>query len=300
MDRAHERETASDLTCPICQVTGARPRYHVRGYTVLACPGCGGWYLPLQAGQGATYDDDYLRRGRASEATHGYFDYERDRALHLRNFQRNLEILGEFGAAGALCDVGCASGHFLMAARASGRFTALTGVDPSHAAVAAVRERLGCAAVAGLLGAMPAPGRYDVLTLWETIEHIPRPVEALAAARAWLRPGGLLAVGTGDNTAPLARLLGRRWWYLVPPDHCVYFNRRALTIALTRAGYEIVGWRRIWTHWVSGANATMKLLRSLDLPPAKALAAAGALAHVALPIVHGTTLVALARPSQSP
>jgi hypothetical protein len=44
----------------------------------------------------------------------------------------------------------------------------------------------------------------------------------------------------------------------------------------------------------------MKLLRSLDLPPAKALAAAGALAHVALPIVHGTTLVALARPSQSP
>ena len=36
-----------------------------------------------------------------------------------------------------------------------------------------------------------------------------------------------------------ARLLGRRWWYLVPPDHCVYFNKVALGMALERAGYVV-------------------------------------------------------------
>lgn len=285
-------------TCPICQAAEGRPRHRVRGYTILACPRCTGWYLREQAAPGEAYAAGYLQRGRAGADTRGYFDYEADRALRLRNFARNLAVLEEFGAAGSLCDVGCASGHFLAAARASGRYDALAGVDVSEAAVAAVRAQVGCPAWAGSITELPAPRRFDVLTMWETIEHIPRPVEALAAARAWLRPGGLLAVGTGDNASPLARLLGRRWWYLVPPDHCVYFNRAALATALARAGFRAVGWRRIAMHWVSAADAAMKVLRSFDVAPERALALAGRVRGAALPIVHGTTLVALARPAE--
>ena len=280
--------------CPICDAPGGRPRHRVRGYTILACPRCTGWYLGDPAAA-ATYGDGYLHRARTGDATHGYYDYEAERALHLRNFGRNLEILREFAASGSLCDVGCASGHFLQAARASGRFSALAGVDASAEAVALVRERLGCPATAGPVESMPPPDRFDVLTMWETIEHIPRPIEALTALRSWLRPDGLLAVGTGDNASPLARILGRRWWYLVPPDHCVYFNRLALSTALERSGYRVLAWRRIWTHWVSGANATMKLLRSLDIDPARALGAAAQVRGLALPVVHGTTIVAIAR-----
>ncbi len=282
--------------CPICDAPHGLPRHRVRGYTILECPRCTGWYLREAPADDAAYADGYLHRGRSGAATHGYFDYESERALHLRNFRRNLEILAEFSARGELCDIGCASGHFLMAARASGRFSAIAGVDVSPAAVAAVRAELGCPATTGQVESMAPPGRHDVLTMWETIEHISRPVEALAAVRAWLRPGGLLAVGTGDNAAPLARLLGRRWWYLVPPDHCVYFNRLALATALTRAGYRVLGWRRIWTHWVSGANATMKAMRSLDVPPQRAVAIATPFRHLSLPITHGTTLVAVACP----
>jgi len=282
--------------CPICSSDRGRPRHRVRGYTILACPRCTGWYLEDPQTDNTRYASGYLRRGEAGEATHGYYDYEAERALHLRNFRRNLEILAEFSAGGSLCDVGCASGHFLQAARASGRFSALAGVDASPDAVAAVRAELGCPATAGQVESMPPPGRYDVLTMWETIEHIARPVEALAALRAWLRPGGLLAVGTGDNASPLARLLGRHWWYLVPPDHCVYFNRVALATALGRAGYRVLGWRRIWTHRVSGANVTMKAMRSFDAPPSLALALAARFTGLSLPILHGTTIVAVARP----
>ncbi len=280
--------------CPICDASGGQLRHHLRGHTILTCPRCTGWYLQAPVTVAAAYGDGYLHRARTGDATLGYFDYERERALHLRNFRRNLEILAEFGAAGSLCDVGCASGHFLQAARASGRFSAIAGVDASAEAVAAVRASLACPATAGPVESMSAPDNFDVITMWETIEHIARPVEALRAVRAWLRPGGLLAVGTGDNASALARLLGRRWWYLVPPDHCVYFNRLALATALARAGYRVLGWRRIWTHWVSGANAAMKAMRSLDVAPTRALAVAARVGDVSLPIVHGTTLVAIA------
>lgn len=288
--------------CPICGAQDGRPRHRVRGFTILACGRCTGWYLREAAAGGEAYAGDYLRRGGPGEGAgcSGYFDYEADRALHLRNFARNLEIVAQFGGAGDLCDVGCASGHFLEAALASARFTSVAGVDVSEPAIAALRARLGCPAWAGQVEQMPAPGRFDVVTMWETIEHIERPVEALAALRGWLRPGGLLAVGTGDNACVAARLLGRRWWYLVPPDHCVYFNRAALAMALTRAGYCVVGWRRIWLHRVSAANVAMKLLRSFEVAPERALGLArrvGAAGLPVLPVPHGSTIVALARPA---
>lgn len=290
-------EGGSVRACPICGDGGAAPRHHVRGCTIVACPGCTGWFLAEPAAGGVDYGGGYLHRGVEGGARlAGYFDYEAERALHLRNFARNLEILRAYGAGGSLCDVGCASGHFLAAAGASGRFTGLAGVDVSAEAIAAVKERVGCPAWVGSPTAMAPPGRFDVVTMWETIEHLERPVEALAALRGWLTPGGLLAVGTGDNASPLARALGRRWWYLVPPDHCVYFNRRALGVALARAGYEVCGWARISAHWVSAANVVMKLLRSFDAPAGAAVRLARPLARVPLPIVHGTTIVALARP----
>jgi SAM-dependent methyltransferase len=281
--------------CPICQANAGREIFnYVRGYTIVACGRCTGWYLS-EAGR-ADYGEGYLRRGEDGGQASGYFDYEGERALHLRNFARNLEILGEFADGGALCDVGCASGHFLMAAQRSGKFSSLCGVDVSAGAVEKVREAVGCPGFAGEVETMAPPGQFDVVTMWETIEHIERPVEALSALRGWLRPGGLLAIGTGDNASPLARALGRRWWYLVPPDHCVYFNKVALATALGRAGYEVVGWRRIFLHWVSAANVAMKLLRSLEVAPERAVAAGRYVGKVPLPIVHGTTIVALARP----
>ena len=283
--------------CPICGADEGRLKHRVRGFAILACARCTGWYLREAAAGGEAYAGGYLRRGAGADETRGYYDYEAERELHLRNFARNLAILEQHGAAGALCDVGCASGHFLQAARGSGRFSPVAGVDVSEEAIAAVRERLGCEAWSGHVEAMPAPGRFDVVTMWETIEHIERPVEALAALRGWLRPGGLLAVGTGDNASAAARLLGRRWWYLVPPDHCVYFNRRALATALARAGYRVVGWRRIWMHWVSAANVAMKLLRSFEVEPARAVGLARRVGAAALPVVHGSTIVALARPA---
>lgn len=281
--------------CPICGANEGRLRHRIRGFGILACGRCSGWYLREAAADGEAYAGGYLRRASDADGTRGYFDYEAERGLHLRNFARNLEILRQYGAAGALCDVGCASGHFLQGARASGMFDRVAGVDVSAEAIAAVQERLGCAAWAGQVEQMQPPGQFDVVTMWETIEHIERPVEALAALRGWMNPGGLLAVGTGDNASAAARLLGRRWWYLVPPDHCVYFNKVALGMALERAGYRVVGWRRIWMHWVSAANGVMKVLRAFDAKPSVAVGVARRVGAVGVPVWHGSTIVALAR-----
>src|SRR5207249_10956114 len=85
--------------------------------------------------------------------------------------------------------------------------------------------------------------QFDVITMWDVIEHLPDPAGALETMRRLLRPGGLLAISTMDVDAPVARLLGRRWpWYM--QMHLWYFSRRTLTRMVQASGYDVIGIRR--------------------------------------------------------
>lgn len=288
-------------SCPICSSSDSSRRFVVRGHAILACRACGGYFLPDTSIPGtevarSRHRGRYLRRAGTAEtepALTGYYDYEADLALHLRNFRENVRIVQRYARGDRLLDLGCASGHFLLAAAQAGFRVA--GADLSEAAVEQVRARLGCPAWAGGLADLELDDRFDVVTMWETIEHVADPGPVLGKVRTWLAPDGVLVIGTGDNSSLASRAMGRRWWYLNPPDHVVYYNARALEIVLGRHGFRVEGWERIRAHWVSSRNVLMKLLRSLDVAPASALRWARRVPDVPLRIVHGSTIVAAAR-----
>ena len=86
----------------------------------------------------------------------------------------------------------------------------------------------------------PLPeGAYDVVTMWDVIEHLPDPASTLRAVHSALRPGGVFAVTTMDVDALFPRVAGRFWpWYM--QMHLVYFSRRTLGELLRRSGFEVV------------------------------------------------------------
>ena len=289
--------------CPICHGQGRTSLYCIKGYEILECKACGGYSLgeaPLkvQDDSRSDYETDYFGRGATSEKLTGYFNYEAELELHIKNFAQYLKQIRLHAKGNTLLDVGCASGHFLLAARKSG-FLA-KGLDVSAAATARVRE-LGFEAWTGDPASIDISERFDVITLWETIEHVPDPDPLLQRIKKWLKPDGILMIGTGDNTSLVSRMLGKRWWYFVPPDHVVYYNPRALEIALKRNGYQIESSGHVVAHWVSSRNAAMKLMRSFAVKPSLAIKVAGALPEIPLKILHGTTMLVAARPElQSP
>ncbi len=284
-------------TCPICLQENRRQRYVVKGYPILECLSCGGFYLgeslkPTRD-NAADYEEDYYSRGVGSTKLTGYFDYEAELKLHVRNFEQYIRLIRRHSKGTSLLDVGCASGHFLIAASRAG-FEA-KGLDVSEAATQRVRE-LGFEAWTGSPDAVEIEERFDVVTLWETIEHLPNPDAVLRRIRSWLKPDGILVVATGDNTSLLSRILGKRWWYLVPPDHVVYYNPRALTIVLERNGYQVATSNHILGHWVSLRNLSMKLMRSFQVDATTVLKIVNALPDFALKVLHGTTNIVVARP----
>lgn len=89
--------------------------------------------------------------------------------------------------------------------------------------------------------------------------------------------------------------MGKRWWYVTPPDHVVYYNPTALQRVLEDQELQVDAWHRIPLHWVSSKNVLMKLLRSFQIDAGLILKLARWLPSFPLPILHGTTMVAVAR-----
>src|SRR5207247_3222651 len=82
-------------------------------------------------------------------------------------------------------------------------------------------------------------GAFDVITMWDVIEHLADPQQELRHAHTLLRAGGLLALSTMNVETWFPRLLGRRWpWYM--QMHLYYFTPATLSQMLKRAGFEMI------------------------------------------------------------
>ena len=231
-----------------CRICGAKvdPSVHLRwvrdGFEILRCPRCGLLFRadPPQRGElSKLYGDAYFRAAEANgHRGEGYPDYMEDEELHRRNARPRLDLLGQHVRPGRLLDVGCAAGFFLDEARRRG--WEAVGVELAPSMVANAHERLGLDVIEAPFDEIGISGSlFDALTMWDYIEHSVDPVADLRRAYSLLRPGGVLALSTGDAGSLVARLSGRRWHLLTPRHHNFFFNRQTLARALSAAGLHV-------------------------------------------------------------
>lgn len=181
----------------------------------------------------ALYGKDYFH---GSE----YLDYVEERESLRLNFAGRMSTLEEIagGLRGkSLIEIGCAYGFFLELAREHG--VEARGVDITADGVRYAQETLGVRAECGDYLALRT-GPVDLIAMWDTIEHLPRPDLFIGKAAADLRPGGLIAITTGDIGSLNARMRGRRWRMIHPPTHLHYFSVLTLSRLLARHGLDIV------------------------------------------------------------
>jgi len=180
--------------------------------------------------------------------------YLAERQNRLRTFRRVVSRLGP-GNGRRLLDVGAYCGLFLAVAKESG--FAAEGLELSRWAAAHARA-LGFPVREETLAERARAGaRYDVLTMWDVLEHLPDPRRELEAAFRLLRPGGRLYLSTIDAGSAAARLLGPRWPWLMDM-HLFYFDRSTVRVALEEAGFRMLE-RRSYVHTVSADYLLRKL-----------------------------------------
>jgi SAM-dependent methyltransferase len=232
----------------ICNVCGhsvpasQEPVWHKDGFDVVRCNECGLLFrrsMPTPDELGDIYAEDYFRRPEGDPGGQGYDDYLHEEELHRLNAVVRLRRLRRFASPGRLLDVGAAAGFFMDEARTAG--WSVEGIDVSPDMSGWGRERLGLdLRTAAFRSADYEAGTYDLVTMWDYIEHSLDATADLASARELLRPGGILALSTGDADSLVARISGERWHLLTPRHHNYFFSTSTLGRACERSGLEVL------------------------------------------------------------
>jgi dolichol-phosphate mannosyltransferase len=215
------RKKITTDVCPICKTDSGQYWFEKNHCTVRRCASCGLVFVsPLPDDTAVVYGKDYFC---GAEGGHGYINYDEDKAADTKSFSAYLDrIEGSYPAKGRLLDVGAATGAFCSTALARGWEAA--GLEISDYAAAAGRAK-GMDIRTGTLDTADfPPGSFDVITLWDVFEHIRDPHMALERMAALLKPDGVLAMNLPNAGSRYARLMGRHWALIIPPEHLHLFN----------------------------------------------------------------------------
>ena len=142
------------------------------------------------------------------------------------------------GARGNLLDVGCGAGFFLKTAQSRGWNP--YGIDflPEYNRFAKEELKLENVHSSTLEEMNYPPLSFDVVTLWDLIEHLRHPLSTLKEINRILRPGGLVVIWTPN--VKNAALLKDRWIGYLMPLHLYFLSNQALNNLLTQSGFQTV------------------------------------------------------------
>jgi 2-polyprenyl-3-methyl-5-hydroxy-6-metoxy-1,4-benzoquinol methylase len=184
------------------------------------------------------------------------------RGCRLRAAKSQLGLIKKYKSGTTLLDIGCGEGFFLFNASKAGYTT--KGIEISQdAAEYAVRE-FGLDVEAKPFAELQFPENYfDVVTLWQVLEHVPYPLIVLKEVHRILKPEGLLATSTPDIEGILAKIFRRKWWNL-RRLHINQFTAKTLTDMLKRAGFKNV-FSTTYKEYISIYMLVIPLLKHLKM-----------------------------------
>jgi 2-polyprenyl-3-methyl-5-hydroxy-6-metoxy-1,4-benzoquinol methylase len=232
--------TAAKTACIACgrEHADARRLYEVSGFAIVQCDcGLARTVLPDGFDPASIYTQAYYKGGQRD----GYADYEKSGDELRHEFRRLLASLDV--KQGKLVEFGCAYGFLLEEARDT--FTTC-GVELSdHARAVSVAKGLDV-----VREATPefcrTRGPFDVAVMLDVLEHMQDPGDALDTLHAAMRPGAQLVVATGDFGSLLARVMGRYWRLMTPPQHLWFFSPATVTTFLERHGFRVQNVTHPW------------------------------------------------------
>lgn len=226
------------MQCEICGGLDMAPSFEgidllmdVPGkFAVSRCSSCGSYGQDPTPGEDALlhlYPEEYgpyQRGGLGTRIAKG--NGLRRRVQHVMSVRKKV---------GTLLDVGCASGLFLDRMVKLG--WDVSGVELNPRMAQRARDELGLTIFTGILEAARLPAQtYDVVTLWDVLEHVRSPRQTLREAARILRPGGWLVFRVPNPESLSARIFGRMWFGWELPRHLWVAPRAAMIRALLQAG----------------------------------------------------------------
>lgn len=223
--------------CVICGCGSYSIVFNESGIDILKCKNCGHVFSSYSVDQ--NYD--------------GYFGKEIKKEDHFwwdkAHEKMNNDFCKKFikGRGGKLLDVGCGLGYFIKFVSTFPKWEA-TGCEISGPAVDYANNNLNLKNVfRGRVEELKFSQNYfNIITLWDVIEHIPNPESLLTYLASILGENGILFIHTPNINIQLPKarikklLYGEKedGHYLEAKDHVNIYSSRAIRKLLNKYGFK--------------------------------------------------------------
>jgi SAM-dependent methyltransferase len=249
---------------------------------LVQCSHCGLLYLNPRL------RSDIILEGYSSGEDQNFISQAESRE---RTFAKSLKLIEKYKPnKGNVLDIGTAGGSFLKVARDNGWQVA--GCEPNQWLCDWASQHYDLEIVPGTIFDMQLEDEhFDVITLWDVLEHTPDPTRVLHECYRVLKPGGVLLTNIPDFDSLVSRLMGRKWVFLLS-IHLYYFTPKTIRKLLEKTGFRLLKHRPHWQTLELGyiffrAEAYMGRLARLGGKIAKTLR----INHLQIPYNMGQTLI---------
>jgi 2-polyprenyl-3-methyl-5-hydroxy-6-metoxy-1,4-benzoquinol methylase len=226
-------------SCVICRSTESRDVFHKDGYDLVACTGCGLVFVAAPPDREAlaeiySFESGYHRK---------FSDETADLSEEIAAARKRSQLITDYRPPGLVLDIGCSAGIFLDQARKDG--WQVQGIELSPDTSEIARRRFALDVHTGPLEAGTyAPESFDVVTMWDVIEHLENPQDILAIVHRILKPDGILVCETPNIDGVFPRLSYRianrinYWPHPEPPGHLFQFSKKTIKKLLMNSDFR--------------------------------------------------------------
>ena len=184
------------------------------------------------------YSQNYFQN--ANSHSIGYENYLADKSNIIKTFEKRFRDIEKlYPNKGNVLDLGCALGFFLEVAENYG-WTPY-GVEISDYASTLAQRRFGDKIVQDTLDRACFPNNlFDIITMWDYLEHISNPSQELARVWQLLKKGGMLILSTPDTDSLPHKIFRDRWMGYKDQEHLYYFSKKNAIMLLERTGFKVL------------------------------------------------------------
>jgi len=242
-----------NVPCPVCDSTQYQVRYEpwidvddpVKLYgaasgiqgtqRLVSCNDCQMIY------ENPRYPEKVILKGY-TESEEGAHDSQYP--MRVESFYRTLKkVSPHLPKEGKILDIGTAGGGFLEAAQKL-NYEAW-GLEPSAYLVEQAAQR-GLQVKQGTIESNPFPEQeFDMICLWDVIEHLTDPKKSLEHIKPLLKPNGILLINFPDIGTWMAKLAGKRFWWILSV-HLHHFTESTLKKLCGLHGFECIYLKPYW------------------------------------------------------
>lgn len=210
--------------CFVCQANDWKNLGKADGRQIFQCRKCG---LGQTQGEFVGLYDEYHR-------DNAYQQFE-DRFLNI--FRKRYDMVAKYKKKGSVLDIGSSTGTLLIIFREQGWHT--KGIEPSKKASDLARLS-GLDIISHEFEEVNIDEQFDVICASHILEHVADPRIFLTKVKQLLKSDGLLLLDLPNFSSMSAKLLGSRWYYILPDEHRWHFTRKSLSVLLDRVGFRVL------------------------------------------------------------